>query len=136
MLELGRIVDENRVLIVRRVALAVDQAVVTSTPVDTGRARSNWQVGLSSPVTSVRGSYVEGEGGSTAAANTQSAIEAARLRLTSYRGDPGGVYISNSLPYTSRLNEGSSAQAPAGFVETAIQVGNNAVRGSTVLRRS
>ena len=40
----GNVVEENGGKLLRSVALAVDAAVVLATPVDTGRARSNWQV--------------------------------------------------------------------------------------------
>lgn len=33
------------------------------------------------------------------------------------------IYISNALPYIRRLNDGWSTQAPAGFIDAAVQVG-------------
>lgn len=35
------------------------------------------------------------------------------------------IHLTNNLPYIKPLNEGSSHQAPAGFVEVAIENGRN-----------
>lgn len=131
---MGRRVERNGPAIARRAALAIDQAVVTSTPVDTGRARSNWQVRLGAPVTEQRDPYTPGTGGATGAANAQAAIAQARAALVAYRGGGQEIYISNPLPYIGRLNEGSSAQAPANFVEAGVQAGIQAVGATNILR--
>ena len=44
----GRKVAEGADALTRKVALAADQAVVSGTPVDTGRARSNWIAAIGS----------------------------------------------------------------------------------------
>lgn len=111
---------------VRRVALAATQTLITSTPVDTGAARSNWQVGLGGPVDDVR------EPLATGASATGPAISAAQEEIAGFV--EGELYISNPLPYIGRLNEGSSSQAPEGFVEKAIAVAVNAVRETRILK--
>lgn len=111
-------VSTNADRLVRRCALAIDAAVVLATPVDTGRARANWQVEVGQAPTGVVLKTDQG-GGATIAAG-QGAIE-------TYNGEKGGVFITNNLPYIERLNEGWSAQAPAGFVEVAVDVGVQAI---------
>lgn len=107
---------------VRRVALAADQAVVVSTPVDTGRARSNWIVALGDAADSPIEAYTPGEDRSTEAANTQAALAQGEAVIRGYMGGQGtSIHITNNLPYIQKLNDGSSAQAPANFVETAVQ---------------
>lgn len=101
---------------VRKAALAVDQAVVLSTPVDTGRARSNWIVQLGSDSNEVREPQAVG-----------SLLSEAQAVISQYKGGTE-IHITNNLPYINRLNEGWSAQAPSGFVETAVQVAFDAVR--------
>lgn len=134
MRQLGRNVEENAPRATRRVALAVLQTVVTSTPVDTGRARSNWVVSSSGvPRRSERDAFSPGEGGSTAEQNSEVAISVGGQEIDRYRGQVG-ITISNNLPYIEALNDGSSAQAPAGFVETAVQVGRSVARRQRVLR--
>lgn len=114
----------------KRTVLAIDQVLVTSTPVDTGRARSNWIVG-SGPSTKAIDAYSKGEGGSTGGDNANAALAQAKAFLDA--NDISVIYISNNLEYIQYLNEGSSAQAPAGFIEAAVQAGIDAVRSMKVL---
>jgi hypothetical protein len=44
------------------------------------------------------------------------------------------VYISNNLPYIDRLNKGHSKQAPAGFIESAINAGLTAIRKARLVK--
>lgn len=120
-------VPKNADEIVRKVALAADQAIVMATPVDTGRARANWQVGIgAAPAGSVE--YSGGAGGSVSYATA-----AASSVVTTYKGQPGGIWLVNNLPYIQRLNEGWSAQAPAKFVEQAIDTAVTTIRDSKVI---
>lgn len=125
-------VQENANRTVRRVALAVDATVVMSTPVDTGRARSNWQVEVAGMPDSAIPAYSEGKGGSTAGENTRAALEQANVAVAAYAGE-GSIHITNNLPYIGRLNDGSSAQAPSGFVQLAVQRGVEAIRGARIV---
>ena len=97
--------------VTRKVVLDVQSDLSKATPVDTGRARSNWlpSVGLpnSTTTTSTNGSP-----------------------MPSFAGYKVGMslFISNNLPYISRLNEGWSKQAPAMFVEKAVQKAVNRIK--------
>ncbi len=139
MKQLGQRVEDNAPAIVRRAALATDQAVVLATPVDTGRARSNWIVSISpssdvvTAPTEPREPFVEGSAGSTGAANAQAAIEQGRATIGAFR--QGAIVIRNNVPYIRRLNQGSSAQAPAMFVERAARLGVNEVFRSRLLQQ-
>lgn len=88
------------------------------TPVDTGWARSNWLVRLrerpSAPVGKRPSS--KGQPGVDEGAADASIAEF----VTGYVITAGNIYISNLVPYIARLNDGTSKQAPAGFVERAI----------------
>lgn len=117
---LGDRVNRNANLLVRRVALVADQALVLGTPVDEGRARSNWLVSVGQPRRDVIEPYSPGKGlGIGEGSNAQGAINQARAAIAGQK-DGQAIYISNNLPYIEPLNNGSSAQAPAGFVEMAI----------------
>lgn len=111
---------------IREVAIAVLQPLISSTPVDTGRARSNWVVSIDQPARSVLEPYVDGAEGSTEGANTRAALEAGLEVIAGFSTSEGEIWITNNLPYIQRLNEGWSAQAPAGFVEEAVQIGAQA----------
>lgn len=131
MRQIGANIERNADRTVRRCALAVDGAVVLATPVDTGRARSNWQVSLDKPVTGTIEPYAEGQGGSTGGVNSRSAIEQGKGVIAGYKGGriEAAICITNNLAYIGRLNDGYSAQAPAAFVEKAAMVGVAAIRG-------
>lgn len=107
----------------RRVALKADQVVVTETPVDTGRARSNWIAQIGSGASTPIEAYSPGEKQSTASQNTQAALDQAEGVIRGYVGGRGlSIHITNNVPYIQRLNDGYSAQAPANFVETAVML--------------
>ncbi len=90
---------------VRRIALGILANVVVASPVDTGRFRGNWQVGLGSRSTDT-GS--EDKGGGDTISRGQRALETFKAG--------GVVYLSNSLPYAMALEYGHSQQAPRGMV--------------------
>lgn len=96
---------------VKYVCFTLFKDIVMGTPVDTGRARGNWQASIGSAA----GGEVIGsdKSGGTTIAKAQPDIENA----------PGTVfYISNNLPYIYRLEfEGWSQQAPAGWVRYSIE---------------
>lgn len=116
----GRI-SGNTTRLVRAVAIAADQAVVSATPVDTGRARSNWVAQIGAQFSGVIDAYAPGAGGSTGQQNVQAALDQAERVINQYTsGFDQAIYITNNLPYIGRLNEGYSAQAPANFVELAL----------------
>lgn len=95
---------------VREAALDLDQRIVLKTPVDTGRARSNWLVGLGAPMRRVRNTIDQG-GGKTIAENAR--VIARQKRFQS-------IWISNNLPYIRELENGTSKQAPAGMVRQSV----------------
>lgn len=134
MTRLGSTIEDNADQVVRKAVLAVDQAVVLATPVDKGRARSNWVAELDTAFSGEVEPYVPGEGGSTGGANAQAAMNQAAATAAKYDGDRHSeVHITNNLPYIQALNDGHSAQAPADFVGEAIQAGAAAVRGARLL---
>lgn len=91
--------------ITRAATLELFSGVVKATPVDTGRARGNWQTGVSQPPSGV----VErlDETGSKAIAEISEKTPPGAGQVT---------YLANNLPYIEELEEGSSRQAPEGMV--------------------
>jgi hypothetical protein len=100
----------------KRTGVSVDQAfrgivielfssIITDTPVDTGRARGNWQTSVGSPQPGVVG-RLDPVGTGAIAEVIATPMEA---------GDV--VWLSNNLPYIGRLEyDHWSAQAPHGMV--------------------
>ncbi len=126
---IGKRIEENSDVLTRKVAVAVDGAVVLATPVDTGRARSNWQVEIDSAASGTIEAHVPGKEGSTGGPNAQMAMDLGKERIADYKSGQT-IHITNNLPYIGRLNDGYSAQAPAGFVENAVLVGVATVQGA------
>lgn len=97
------------------------------TPVDTSQALSGWEVTLDAPAIGVHGPHFPGKGGSTYRQSAAETLAKAKAALKSKK--PGQViYITNNQPYIKRLNDGSSAQTPAGFVERAVLIGRKMMR--------
>ena len=98
------------------------------TPVDTGWARANWipNIGVPVRIESERPSDA-GEISSGISSRT-SAAESNGLQIAaSFRIEQGPLFVSNNVPYIGLLNDGSSAQAPAAFVQRAIRTEIQAV---------
>jgi hypothetical protein len=105
-----KIKKEDLVKFIRSVCLETFKRVVQRTPVDTGRARGNWQVEINAP-----------------AAGT---IEADQWASVFERGDAmlasippfSVVHITNNVEYVFYLEYvRRSKQAPNGFVEITLQ---------------
>jgi hypothetical protein len=102
---------------VKEASVQVLETVVRRTPVDTGKARANWSVAINSG----RPPSVEKE---ETDPSGEATIAAGALTILTTKRQPGEVvWISNAAPYIERLNEGWSSQAPAGFVQLAVQAG-------------
>lgn len=123
--ERGRLVEAAAPAIVRKAALVALRDLVLATPVDTGRARGNWQVEI--------GGSVVGESGFEDKSG-DAAIRIGTATISTFGKGDGSIFIGNNVPYIGRLNEGSSAQAPAGFVEKAVRGAVNIIRKSKVLK--
>jgi hypothetical protein len=119
--------------LMRSVALAVHQTVVVTTPVDTGRARSNWFVSFGSPVLTDN----EPPGGDSVSARGRQAADQAfsqgRPVIASWRLGSGDIYVSNGVPYIGELDRGSSRQAPKGMSRQAILAGRRVLKETKLL---
>jgi len=121
---IARDIPANTTASVNRAAGLILATVIPSTPVDTGRARGNWQVNIFNPITSEI-ERLDKTGGATLTAGRQ----------TIATRPPGAtIYISNNVNYIGRLNEGWSAQAPANFVEKAVQTAIAHIRNARIVR--
>lgn len=114
-----------------RAAVAVGTVIITDlanvTPVDTSRALSNWIVTLSNKSNRSIFPHVPGYFGYTAAASI--AVTIAQAKDIMSKKKPGQtIFITNNLRYIQDLNDGKSAQEPAGFVERGVLKGRLVVR--------
>lgn len=112
---LERHVAQNMVaLALQIIANLVASPARGGTPVDTGWARANWIPKIGQEPQSVSGSR-------DAVTTTDQAK--GQGELLKYTLNQGSIYISNNVYYITRLNAGSSRQAPAGYVQDAIKRG-------------
>ena len=92
--------------VTRRVALQVLSGVVQRTPVDTGRARGNWQTSIGRGPTSTT-ERLDKSGGAAISEGTA---------VIGGHKDFEQIQMTNNLPYIARLEDGYSKQAPEGMV--------------------
>jgi hypothetical protein len=106
---------EQATTVVRKVSTDILSSVIFRTPVDTGRARANWQVGVGrySPNTIQQ----EDKQGASTLGKGKSTIDATEA------GDK--IYLINNLPYIQALEDGHSKQSPQGMVALTLQEYDN-----------
>ena len=127
----------NASKLVRQVGLVADQALVLATPVDKGIARSNWQVSVTRPIRKVIPAYAPGDKlGLGERRNAAKALTQGAAAIAKYKSENQKIYITNNVHYITLLNGGSSRQAPAAFVQIAVNQAVDAVRRSHLLRKS
>lgn len=123
--------QRNVNVLTRNTMRAIINRLARSTPVDTSEAVSNWQVTLGAPAQGVIPPYYPGEGGNTKALSAAAMLAANRAVIRKfYAADGDTLFLTNNVRQLVFLNQGSSKQAPAGFVEAAVQDGSAYVRSA------
>ena len=92
----------------KRITGEMLQQVVVATPVDTGQARGNWRVSVG---------VLDKKTDQTQDRSGQGSITKGIATIQSGGGIGKVVYISNSLKYIEKLNNGWSMQAPKNFMQ-------------------
>jgi len=123
MAAMALLVEKNAAKALRSTGIVLLSSVVPGTPVDEGRARGNWLVGVNAPVR--REEEPRDRQGSSAISEGSGVMAGARADDT--------IYISNNLAYIVPLNE---SHAWAGFVERAIAAANKAVKRANLTSKS
>jgi hypothetical protein len=106
----------------------VFDGIVQRTPVDTGLARSNWQVNLGSPSNNAKAQPYSpipsrwkprpgvNPGGSRSETDNARAASVLAARVLRTRTTDQPAFITNNLPYIQRLLDGWSPQSPASLI--------------------
>lgn len=98
---------------IRAATSEVFSNIIQMTPVDTGRARGNWQCTIGAPFI--------GEDDTGSVMKAQNAIP---------RRSGSVVYLTNNVPYIGRLEyDGHSRQAPAGMVRVSVTLFEGVLNG-------
>lgn len=96
------------------IAVQTTSELVKETPIDTGFAQSNW-------IPTIRGPFVGTVGIKAVGGVTRSPQQVAISTIqATYKLTDGNLFVTNNTPYILSLNDGSSTQAPSGFVQIAI----------------
>jgi hypothetical protein len=105
--DIGNYCNQQMEKLLRAAVLETDSLLKQASPVDTGRFRASWQVGENAAPGGIA------PPGSYSAAAPLSRIGYQQERI-------GNVYsVHNNLPYAEPLANGSSKQAPGGWVQGA-----------------
>jgi len=112
ILEFAKTVVPNKFAVfIRKIALELLSRVVLKTPVDTGRARGNWQLTVNwKPDADVP--FEDEEGNETI---NRGNMEIKKVRF----GDT--VFLTNNVSYVLYLEEGTDRMAPAKMLAGAIE---------------
>jgi hypothetical protein len=94
----------------RKCGLSIAASLIQKSPVDTGRFRANWMLGIGSENTAVM-EITDPDGNQTLQTITAQINE---VKIGNV------IYITNSLPYAIPLEFGWSKQAPNGMVRLTV----------------
>jgi hypothetical protein len=108
----GREAQENWQTVSKKVALDLFRRFVMGTPVDTGRARGNWQCTIGSPATGT----IDRKDPSG-----QAVMAEVTKEVGSWNVDQVAIYLTNNVAYIEALENGHSGQAPRGWVKIALR---------------
>jgi len=120
---LGACIQRNANRRVAAMAISIISQEAQETPVDTGRARANWQASVGFPIFESIEAQPPGAGGSTAGTNQAFAEAEAAARISDFKPTDQSIFITHNLDYILPLNEGHSAQNNPGWIERAIRDG-------------
>jgi len=123
----GTLVEVEAVSFKKKIAFQILEGVVNMTPVDTGRARGNWQVELGdTPGSNIKGTDI----GTSSREAGGLTIQRGLSRISQVRlGE--SIWIYNNLSYVPILERGSphgSDQAPHGMLQVTLNNVENQFR--------
>ncbi len=125
MKALGERIERNIAGLQGHVMDAIQEHVIIGTPVKTGEARNGWRVGDGAPDTTLETQGPFDKSGQTRIDANRAVCEA--------HDTPTPLYLDNQVHYIPDLNQGSSQQAPAGFVQAATVVAISAIKGARIV---
>lgn len=106
--------------LLKMAAIEFFRQAIIATPVDTGRARMGWNATINEPSNEVPAPAPAGHKGKSKGGSEyypMPKIKASLIQGVVKITDK--IFITNRVPYIEELNDGSSKQAPARFVERA-----------------
>lgn len=133
MAQVSKNFEANSERVSIRMAEGFTKKVIEHTPVDTGRAVSNWTISIGAPQMALKEPYIPGNKGSTAEANRKAAEAEARRVAASYKSR-SEVFVTNSVSYIADLERGTSKKAPYGMIDFGFLEAARILYGSNFLK--
>mgnify|MGYP006302567861 CR=1 FL=1 len=99
-------------MVSRKVALDLFHRFVMGTPVDSGRARGNWQCSVGSPAAGTVDR--EDQSGEMVMAEVTRVVSSWDIEQVS-------IFLTNNVAYIEALEDGHSGQAPHGWVKITLR---------------
>lgn len=112
LMKLSAYVDGSVEKVIRKACIDLYRRIVERTPVDTGRAKGNWSLGVV-PIAPV-GAF------DNVSFDKVNAIINKNVSQFKFTLSDEVVYITNNLDYIEYLENGTSVQAPAGMVVVSL----------------
>lgn len=114
---------------------AAGEYLVKNTPIDTGKAKSNWQASRVRPRSKSREAYSPGKRGNTAAENISAAVDQIRGQCESRRKNQR-MYLTNNLDYIEKLDAQGGNKGTPQFMRAAIQRAEEVLKDSQLFRKA
>ncbi len=134
MQSIGNILMENVEKTIKRATLAGTKAAVLTTPVKTGRARTNWRVSFGKASTAlVAPPNTPNRNVNREVAGARALIEAAN-QIARWKVGSGNIYIGNPVDYILDLDRGTSKQALRGMSVFAIAAARDVLKKGRLLK--
>ena len=116
--DIGDYASQQMEKLLRVAVLETDSRLKQASPVDTGRFRVSWQVGENAAGSYDGGPQQDPSNADRSKTSPPSGLIVPLRRMNYQQEKLGNVYsVHNNLPYAESLANGSSKQAPAGWVQ-------------------
>lgn len=116
--DIGDYASQQMEKLLRVAVLETDSRLKQASPVDTGRFRASWQVGENAAGSYDGGPQQPPSNTDRSKTSPPSGLIVPLRRMNYQQEKLGNVYsVHNNLPYAEPLANGSSKQAPAGWVQ-------------------
>lgn len=124
-------VDKTKAEATRMIVLELHEEFTIGNPVDTGYSRANWNVTIAAPSTTPRGAR---PAKGAAKGEQPLAFPAVDLSIVKAIDGKEKVFVTNPVDYVRFLEDGSSEQAPSGFI--AIGIARVEEKVDTIIQRA
>jgi len=111
---MNKVLKPELISLQKQLVIELLRRVILKTPVDTGRARGNWQIGVGSIPKSKEDKQAQGD-----QAEAGEIVASALIKLKAL-GFGQIVWVSNNLDYILFLEDGGSTQAPEGMLKVSL----------------